>query len=371
MNKFQKKQPSIVWWIDHLGPGGTQQFLSKIASTLSNYSFSQSVVVINNVVDSVLLESMVSKGIEVKIIGKWRLLLGIGLIQTIWWLKKKNFDVSVTMLFYSDICGPILSAASGIKKIVSTQRSSNMHYRKWQMWILSKSLEYVDSVILNNESSKQVTGRYLPFDKRVIVIPNGIDHKKYQIKEVTSNIREELGFDKNAILLGCVGRLSKEKGADLLIDAVNKLCRKQIKLLLIGQGPYKVKLEEQIAALDLEGQVFMMGHRFDVPNILRQLDLYVQPSRFEGMPMAVLEAMASSCPIVATAVDGIKELVIDGKTGWLVERENPDSLAKAIIECLDNSVEAKKRVLKASERVSKWYNEQDVHEAWVSEITNQ
>jgi len=107
-------------------------------------------------------------------------------------------------------------------------------------------------------------------------------------------------------------------------------------LLVIGDGPLRSQLESEALQLGISERTRFLGERADVPDLLDILDLYVQPSIFEGMPNAVMEAMAMGKPVIATNVDGTQELITHGETGWLVESCNPETLAKQIIYALQN-----------------------------------
>ena len=99
----------ILWWIDHLGHGGTQSALYQLVSYFHVRGFRQSVVCLNSLGDYNLYEQLRQVGVEVLVIGKPRLLIGIGLISTLFWVKKRNFDVTITMLYFSDVLGLPLS----------------------------------------------------------------------------------------------------------------------------------------------------------------------------------------------------------------------------------------------------------------------
>ena len=110
--------------------------------------------------------------------------------------------------------------------------------------------------------------------------------------------------------------------------------------------------------------MYFAGYRRDVSSLLSALDLYVHPSRFEGMPFAVLEAMAASCPIVASAVDGTRELIDDGVHGWLVPPDDPVALAYAIDAALGDIAEARRRGELARQRVAAQFNVDAMVDAW-------
>lgn len=144
------------------------------------------------------------------------------------------------------------------------------------------------------------------------------------------------------ILIGTVGRMHGVKDQINLVRAFLHVLelrpefRNTARLVLVGDGPLRevaVSLLQEAGALDL---AWLPGERNDVPDILRGLDIFVLPSQAEGISNAILESMATGLPVVATAVGGNPDLVVDGLTGRLVEAGNPKALAKALLEYLDN-----------------------------------
>src|ERR1019366_34285 len=132
-------------------------------------------------------------------------------------------------------------------------------------------------------------------------------------------------------VIGSVGRLVSQKGYDILLAAFARLAASHgdVSLLVVGSGP-AAALNAEAKVLGLNGRVVFAGERADVPALLPGLTLYVQPSRFEGMPNALMEAMAAGLPVVASAVDGITELINDGVDGWLVPPGDAATLAAVL-----------------------------------------
>ncbi len=136
-----------------------------------------------------------------------------------------------------------------------------------------------------------------------------------------------------------VARLDVAKGQDLLLDAFAQTRRvfPEAVLWIVGTGPEESRLRRLAGA-----GVTFLGYRADVPHLLRQADLFVLSSHWEGMPLSILEAMAAGLPVVATAVGGVPEIVHDGITGRLVPPDNPQALAEGLIACLRDPLRARK-----------------------------
>ncbi len=165
-------------------------------------------------------------------------------------------------------------------------------------------------------------------------IYNGVDRVKFS--PVTEKQRDlaPAGFiADDSIVIGTVGRLAAVKDQASLIAAFGLLlhaaeeCRERLRLIIVGDGPLRETLQQQVRTLDIQANVWMAGDRDDVPALLRLLDLFVLPSLGEGISNTLLEAMATGVPVVATDVGGNPELVEEGHNGRLVPVNDPQALA--------------------------------------------
>ena len=154
-------------------------------------------------------------------------------------------------------------------------------------------------------------------------------------------VRDELGLHDDDIVIGHAGRFVKDKGQDVLVRALASCHHPRLKLVLIGdpQTAYGRHVQGLAPASD---RVRYLGYRSDVPRLLRALDLYVQPSRREGLPLAISEAFDAGLPVVATAVGGMPEVVQHRLTGMLVRSQDPALMAEAIDELAGDPALAKR-----------------------------
>jgi glycosyltransferase involved in cell wall biosynthesis len=161
-------------------------------------------------------------------------------------------------------------------------------------------------------SDKEVDAR------RLSVIPNGIDLRRFTLSpEARTAVRKELAIGEGALVIGTVGRLSPEKDQATLIRAAEPLLGEQSRLLLVGDGPEAERLRALASALPHGRFVHFLGERSDVPRVLGAMDLFVLSSITEGLPLAILEAMAAGLPILATPVGGIPEVVRTRVSGYM------------------------------------------------------
>ena len=144
--------------------------------------------------------------------------------------------------------------------------------------------------------------------------------------------RASLGLGPDEPVIGTVGNFTAKKDQATLLRAVARLGERlpAVRLVLVGSGPLDADLRRLVTTLELDANVVFAGSRGDVPDLLPAFDVFALSSRFEGLPIALLEAMASGLPCVATTVGGIPEVITDGRDGLLVEPADPGGLADAL-----------------------------------------
>lgn len=174
---------------------------------------------------------------------------------------------------------------------------------------------------------------------QVEAVPTGIDLGRYGAASAAVSLREELGLPADTVLIGTVAILRVKKGHADLLRAVPDIFTKfpGVHFVIAGDGPQTGNLQKLIAELGLESRVHMLGLRRDVTNILQSLDIFVLPTHQEALGTAFIEAGATGLPVVATAVDGVPEVVVDGETGILVPARDVPALSGAISRLLGDS----------------------------------
>jgi glycosyltransferase involved in cell wall biosynthesis len=183
---------------------------------------------------------------------------------------------------------------------------------------------------VSQRAATQLWARYPELRGRTTVIHNGVDLARFDAP--TGHVYRPPGRR----VLVAVARLDPIKGLDVLVTAFREIAsaRPDVDLWIVGDGPARAALEGQIAELRLSSRVSLLGARSDVADLLRSADVFVSSSLSECLPNAVLEAMAAGCPVVATAVGGVPEIV-DARTGILVPPGSSADLAAAVLRFLD------------------------------------
>lgn len=186
-------------------------------------------------------------------------------------------------------------------------------------------------------------------EDKVHLIQNGIDLRPFS--EAIPSLRVDPS-SRNALTVGWIGRLSHEKGADIFLQAAAIVLAEYpgARFVLVGDGPDLSMLNALAQKLDVEENVSFVGRRSDMPGIYASLDVMVSSSRQEGLPMAILEGMASGLSLVATTVGDVPTVVLDGRTGITVPSENVELLAAGIVKLLQDS-EIRARYGKAARKL--------------------
>ena len=270
-------------------------------------------------------------------------------------IKEGQFDVIHTELCWADIYGRICGRLFSDAKIVTTIHAAiyepqilkdDPNLQPWKLTLV-RILDGLTGALCNHrfiacsEFVKQSAVKRLGYRPESIgVIYNGIDlgsFNKDSSGKVVS-LRRELGLDHGEAILVNVSRLIPQKGQRYLIMAMPKVLNKypSARLFLVGGGPMASELRELTHDLGVEEAIKFLGTRHDVPAILQLSDLFVLPSLSEGMPVALLEAMAMRKPCIASKITSIPEVVEDGRSGLSVEPQRPDQLANAILSLIND-----------------------------------
>ena len=321
----------ILFWIDHLGRGGTQKVLCDLVEQFGDLGYLQTVICLNSKTDPRLISRLKAAGAEVVIIGKLRLLSGLGVIQLFHKVQANRCHTALTFLLFADIIGLTISRLAGIPNLISAQRSNNAHYGKVTCMVVRLFLKLASTIVLNSAIYRaEIEKRFLPARANIQVIPNAIREDSRGFQEMSAlacdqnrtEFRERMGLGADDYVIGSAGRLSHEKRFDIPIDALLERGLEDIVFMIAGDGSQRTMLEQKKDKLGLSDRVRLIGHVDDMREFYQALDLYVQTSDYEGMPNAVLEAMAQECAVLTSNAGGSRELIENEKHGWLFEPGN-------------------------------------------------
>ncbi|MEO7296292.1 MAG: glycosyltransferase [Candidatus Limnocylindria bacterium] len=187
-------------------------------------------------------------------------------------------------------------------------------------------------VAVSEDVARSVDAELRPAAGRLVTIPNGVEIERYAV-EVDRTVRREIGVPDASPLFICVAKMLEQKGHRYLVDAlaaVDGHGGRPMHVALLGDGPLRDQIEAGARAAGVADRLHFLGTRSDVPRLLMAADAFVLPSLWEGLPMALLEAMAAGLPVIATSVSGTRQVVEDGRTGMLVAPEDSAALAIAM-----------------------------------------
>ncbi len=235
------------------------------------------------------------------------------------------------------------TAAAGIAReagIPVVLRTEHLPYQVWsarQADRHRRMLHHLDRIICVSQASRASFLHHgLPSGVDISVVRNGIP--ALPPAREREAFRAELGLGPGTLAVLTVARFTEQKDHATLVSAMPAIVGRfpDIRFLWVGTGPLKPKLQVMLDQAGMTPYVVWLGRRTDVPDLLRACDLFVLPSRYEGLPLVAIEAMASGLPVVGTRVSGTAEVVNHGETGLLVPSGDAQGLAGAVCELLSN-----------------------------------
>ncbi len=354
----------IVHIIDFLPVGGAQKLLLSFAQVAQRRGITMTVIALYPVIpESHIQQTLRALGVEVIEFNVKRLLDFWQFVRIVRYLRRAQFDVVHTHLSYATIIGTVAARMAGTPVVASIHSASRVqkpaidHLEAHVMQVLVDRIVAVGQVVVDAHTP------YMP-RKPMDVIRNAVEEIAPLAADERKAVRQELcGSDERPIIVS-VGRFSEYKRFDDLITAMTTVVshHPDVFLAIAGDGALFGKLAAQVAEAQLDGHVGLLGVRNDVPRLLAASDMYVSASRIEGLPIAVLEAMAAGLPVVVTSV-GEVPLIVSEKQGTLVPPCEPEHLASAIVAMLDDPARmracgaAGRAYIRQHHTLDRWFDE--------------
>jgi glycosyltransferase involved in cell wall biosynthesis len=306
-----------------------------------------------------------------KWLGEWR--SALELFKGLWKLWKLlhhgNFDVIVSFTHDSNILALPLAWMTGIPLRIATHHGLTNNYPCWRerlhTWIVNHGVANI--LVAVSARTRQSALREGIQAKRIVVIKNGI--QPLPIETVNKpEARKAAGLQDGDIFLVSVGRLVYEKAHEILVSAMPLILQRHpnVRLGILGDGLLRPQLEAQIAEMKLAQSIRLFGMSDAVTQHLAVADIFILPSRSEGLPIALLEAMSAGLPVVVTNLDGMDDLIKHGQHGLLVPVENPRALADAILQLLSDMPATRQMGLASRSLVMENYTEEKMCEQYLS-----
>ncbi|MEI6650947.1 MAG: glycosyltransferase [Chlorobiaceae bacterium] len=307
--------------------GGGEKWMVNAAKELAKRGHN---VVLGSKKNSKILDYATSNGVKTTVFEIRGDISPLSTLKVAAFLKQQAIDVLICNL-NKDVRVAGLAAQIVQTPVVLARHGMLLCGNKWKHKVTLTKL--VDGIITNSNTIKESYRNYGWFDDDFVkVIYNGII-----IPETIVAYNFSVRFPGKKIIYSA-GRLSEQKGFTWLIEAaaILKKTRNDLIFAISGEGKLEADLKKQVANASLEDSFIFMGFTDNIYPYLKGCDLFVLASLFEGMPNVVMEAMAMQKPVIATDVNGARELMVDGKTGIIVPPKQPEALAAAIEKIIDN-----------------------------------
>jgi glycosyltransferase involved in cell wall biosynthesis len=351
------RRPLVVHLIDELPPDGAERLLVDILRYQNpHFRYAVGCVVRGGILEGELREL----GVEVVVFGRRGRFDPTLLFRLASWFRRNRAAVVHTHLFTADTYGRIAARLAGVPAVFCTVHNIVNPWKSIVHKTIDWTLARLSTRVIgcSDEVAQTLVQRdHLP-PKRIAAIRNGIDLRRFESISGTG-VREEFGVTADQVLIGIVGRLHPQKAHQDLFAALARLdgaTLDKLVCLVIGDGDLRQTLEAEVRRLNLTGRVVFTGLRRDVPRLMNALDLFVMSSHWEGLPIAMLEAMACAVPPLSTAVGGVPDVIEDGVNGVLVKAGDVPALTVQIQRLVADADLRSRLGAKAKEDVLRRYD---------------
>lgn len=362
------KKTRVLQVIDQLGTGGAESLQYALAAAVDRGRFEWHVCALRKSTESLRVhQDLLKIEVPVSILDQKHVYDPRALLKLVRYIHRHRIDIVHTHLAGADILGRVASFLTGRPVVSSIHllEGDLLDAPARRQLLLKITARWMcQRIVVVAENMRQDAADWLGLPlSRIEAIPNGVD---------TARFRRRANIDgvavKRALIGGghplvvSVARLFPQKGHGDLIAAAGIVASSLpgVRFAFIGDGPSRAEIMSRIEAQGLTGVVLLLGARDDIPDILAASDVFALSSLQEGLPVAVLEAAAAGCPIVATDVGGVPEIIRDGTTGLLVRPGDPQAMADAILALLGAPHRARELAAAAQALVEREYST----EAW-------
>lgn len=329
----------IVQIIDSLDWGGAQKMQVLLAQAAVGVPIKLTVISLSNYGNQYFKNEIESLGIPVITLSGRSLFDLPRFWKILSVLRNERVDILHAHLTYANILGTFAGFICRIPTIASIRTAGiDMDFfHPWRYGLETWLLRFVASYVMVNGYAIADANQARLKGRKITVIQNAISVPEELSADERLEIRKEIIGDPSCFMIIAVGRLAAPKGYHDLLEAVVRVREKHrgVKLVIVGDGHLTSEIDTRISELTLEDHVTLLGARTNVTELLLASDLFVNSSHWEGMSVAVLEAMAAGLPVVATNV-GDSALVVENDTGTVVSPHQPDEIANAITALLDD-----------------------------------
>ena len=321
---------NILHLIETSGPGGAENVLVSLAVSQKQLGHTVHVCLRKK---GWLYDRLIEHQINVFIVPM------DGYVNVIWlrvlgqFIQQNSINVlhchEFTMIFYGSLLAKkkrlsVIATFHGVKFY------ADRWYRRLMVRLASKRSTFV---AVSRDTGRVLCERVGVKADRVVLIENAIDLQKYGGKSSKNQLKAEFGLNEKTKIVGAIGSLYDVKGHIFLVRAAKLVLEKypQVLFVIAGRGYLQEALTSEIESLEIADQFKLLGFCENIPEVLADLDIFAMPSISEGLPLTLLEAMASSLPVVVTKVGGMPEVIKDRLNGFIVDPKDEDGLAEKIM----------------------------------------
>jgi glycosyltransferase involved in cell wall biosynthesis len=326
-----------------LWAGAESQAASLLRALARRPDLTLTVVLLN---EGRLAEEVRTCGLQVKVIPEAHMTFLQILREARRYLQGRSIRILHSHRYKENLLAALLARICRIPWVVRTQHGlpeAPHDLRKYKQKFVQTLDRFVarhatDRIISVSEELRAHLLKHLD-PRKVVVIPNGLDTCRVSSRLTPREAKERLGLPASCRTVGYAGRLEPVKRLDLFLAAAKLISARmpEARFLIVGAGCEANPLREIARATGLEKVVLFLGHRDDIYDVLRALDVFVLCSDHEGLPMVLLEALYLGVPVVARAVGGITDVILDGVTGILTDSSTPEPLAQACVDLLTDA----------------------------------
>ncbi len=265
-------------------------------------------------------------------------------------VRRIDPDIIHSGLFHANVAVRLAGRPDRSRPVITSTATIEIE-RRWHLWGEALTSSLSDLHIVNAPPVREHVCNGLCFRRdRVVCVPNGVDLRRLDAVEPAD--RAELGISAQVPLIVWAGRLDPIKDIATLVTVVGEVRKtREVRALLIGEGPERRQVSTWIARANLSDVIHMAGWRNDVASWLKTSDVLLFPSRTEGSPNTVIEAMACGCPVVASDLPACRDLITDGIDGWLCPPGDDAAFTRAVEDTLSDQERRRGRIDRARRRV--------------------
>ncbi|MCP4252516.1 MAG: glycosyltransferase family 4 protein [Candidatus Scalindua sp.] len=342
---------NLLYVIDNLEFGGGERVFSQLINRLSAERYK---IMVACLPTGVFVEKIEGSGAMIKPVDMRNRSNFKIILQLIGLMKEQKIDIvhsqGARADFFARIAARLAKVPIVFSTVPMTVEGFDVNPIKKLIYILLNrfSERFVDRfMVVSDALKKMMIEKHRIEPHRVVKIYNGIEVDDFcladdEIVRRRKEFREESGLKEDTPVIGAIGRLVWQKGFEHFIEAIPEVLKefKEARFLIVGEGILENTLKMASKKLEINNKIRFIGFRNDIKDILATIDILVMPSLLEGLPMILLEAMAMGKPIVATDIDGINEVLENGKTALLVPPKAPEALSEAIVNLLTHRDQA-------------------------------